>query len=133
MHRQAYKSRPRQDESPTLLLVPHVLAAPLVGLLTDRARRPRRVVAVATPGFGGALVAIPPLLGNAPLWTATAADAKITAAAAGTGLIAGTSSAARTLVVAACPTLAGAIGLLGLRVHVGTPRWTATRGRDLLS
>ena len=37
------------------LLIPHVLAGPVVGLLTDRADRPTRVLAAAGAGFAAAL------------------------------------------------------------------------------
>ena len=50
-----------------VLLVPHVLAAPGVGLLTDRVRHPHRVLAAAALGFGAALAACAALLGRAPL------------------------------------------------------------------
>ncbi len=50
-----------------VLLVPHVVAAPLVGLLTDRARRPQLVVGAACGGFGLALALAAATLGSAPL------------------------------------------------------------------
>jgi MFS family permease len=49
------------------LLVPHVVAAPVVGLLADRARRPQRVVAAAAIGFGTALVLTAAGLGRLPV------------------------------------------------------------------
>lgn len=49
------------------LLVPHVVAAPLVGALADRARRPRLVVAAAGCGFAAALAATATGLGRLPL------------------------------------------------------------------
>lgn len=49
------------------LLVPHVVAAPAVGLLTDRARNPRRVLAPAAAGFAGALALVAVGLGRVPL------------------------------------------------------------------
>jgi len=49
------------------LLVPHVAAAPVVGLLTDRASRPRLVVGGAALGFGGALAVTAAGLGRLPL------------------------------------------------------------------
>ncbi len=49
------------------LLVPHVVAAPVVGLLTDRASRPRLVVAGAALGFGCALDVTAAGLGRLPL------------------------------------------------------------------
>ena len=50
-----------------VLLVPHVVAAPLVGLLTDQARRPQLVVGAACGGFGLALALTAAMLGTAPL------------------------------------------------------------------
>jgi MFS family permease len=50
-----------------VLLVPHVVAAPLVGLLVDRARRPQLVVAAAVMAFGVALGATGAELGMLPL------------------------------------------------------------------
>lgn len=41
----------------TALLVPHVLAAPVVGAVIDRSRRPLRVLAATNAGFGLGLVA----------------------------------------------------------------------------
>jgi hypothetical protein len=49
------------------LMVPQVVAAPAVGLITDRARAPRLVIGAAMLGFGGALVATALSLGRAPL------------------------------------------------------------------
>src|SRR4051794_33158676 len=51
------------------LLVPHVVAAPAVGLLADRARRPERLLAAAAAGFAAALgaAAIVGSTGLAPL------------------------------------------------------------------
>ena len=49
------------------LLVPHVVAAPAVGLLTDRARSPRLVLAAAAVGFATALAAVAFSLGRVPL------------------------------------------------------------------
>ncbi|GAA3454314.1 MFS transporter [Dactylosporangium matsuzakiense] len=49
-----------------VLLVPHLLAGPLVGLVTDRARRPRLVHAGFVAAFGVALGGILALLGRAP-------------------------------------------------------------------
>ncbi len=49
------------------LLVPHVVAAPVVGLLADRASRPRLVVAGAALGFGCALAVAAAGLGRLPL------------------------------------------------------------------
>jgi MFS family permease len=50
-----------------VLLVPHVLAAPVVGLLVDRSRRPGLLIAAAAAGFGGSLALAGFLLGRAPL------------------------------------------------------------------
>ncbi|MEW2429308.1 MFS transporter [Micromonospora sp. NPDC047644] len=50
------------------LLLPHVVAAPLVGGLVDRSRRPAAVLAAAIAVFAGALAAPVALLGHAPLW-----------------------------------------------------------------
>jgi MFS family permease len=49
------------------LLVPHVVAAPGIGWLTDRAQRPRLVLSAAALGFAAALAAAALLLGRAPL------------------------------------------------------------------
>src|SRR3954451_8735004 len=48
------------------LLVPHVVAAPAVALLTDRARSPRRVIAAAALGFASALACAALALGAIP-------------------------------------------------------------------
>ncbi|MFG3644385.1 MFS transporter [Micromonospora sp. NPDC047762] len=50
------------------LLLPHVVAAPLVGGLVDRSRRPAAVLAPAIAVFASALAATVALLGHAPLW-----------------------------------------------------------------
>jgi hypothetical protein len=52
------------------LLIPHVVAAPLVGALVDRSRRPTAVLAGAIAVFAGGLAATVALLGHLPLWTA---------------------------------------------------------------
>ncbi|WP_375430477.1 MFS transporter [uncultured Friedmanniella sp.] len=49
------------------LLVPQVVAAPVVGLLTDRARRPAGVLAVAVVGFGLSLAGTAAGLSRWPL------------------------------------------------------------------
>jgi MFS family permease len=49
------------------LLIPHVVAAPAVGWLTDRARRPRLVLMGAALIFASALAAVAVLLGRVPL------------------------------------------------------------------
>ncbi|RZS87221.1 MFS transporter [Motilibacter rhizosphaerae] len=48
------------------LMVPHVLAGPAVGVLTDRSRRPQRAIAALALGFGLSLALAAPLLGRAP-------------------------------------------------------------------
>ena len=50
------------------LLIPHLMAAPLVGVLVDRARQPRWVLASAMLIFAGNLCSTAALLGHAPLW-----------------------------------------------------------------
>lgn len=50
------------------LLVPHVVAAPLVGVVIDRARRPRWFLASMVLIFAVALALVALLLGHAPLW-----------------------------------------------------------------
>jgi hypothetical protein len=50
------------------LLVPHVVAAPLAGLVIDRSRRPRWVLAAAVLVFAGSLFSVAVLLGHAPVW-----------------------------------------------------------------
>ncbi|MEU7866732.1 MFS transporter [Dactylosporangium sp. NPDC049140] len=49
-----------------VLLVPHLVAGPLVGLVTDRARRPRLVHSGFVAGFGIAMGGILSLLGHVP-------------------------------------------------------------------
>jgi MFS family permease len=49
------------------LLIPHVVAAPAVGLLTDRARSPRRVLAAAALAFAATLAFVATALGSVPL------------------------------------------------------------------
>lgn len=51
------------------LLIPHVVAAPLVGSMVDRARRPAAVLGAAIAVFAGGLAASVALVGRAPLWT----------------------------------------------------------------
>jgi MFS family permease len=48
------------------LLIPHVVAAPAVGLITDRARRPQWVIAVAALGFALGLAIAALTVGRAP-------------------------------------------------------------------
>ncbi len=49
------------------LLVPHVVAAPLIGLMIDRSRHPRRVIAAAVLVFAASLFATAHLIGHAPI------------------------------------------------------------------
>jgi MFS family permease len=49
------------------LLVPHVAAAPVIGLLTDRARQPRWVLTAGACGFATSLAGTAAGLGRAPL------------------------------------------------------------------
>jgi Major Facilitator Superfamily len=49
------------------LLIPHVVAAPLVGVLVDRVRQPRWVLASAMLIFAGSLFSAAALMGQAPL------------------------------------------------------------------
>lgn len=49
-----------------VLLVPHVLAAPVVGLLVDRSRRPGLLLGAAAAGFGVALLVAAAGLGRLP-------------------------------------------------------------------
>lgn len=51
-----------------VLLVPHVVAAPLVGTLIDRAPQPRWMLAALIACFAGALFAVAVLAGHVPLW-----------------------------------------------------------------
>lgn len=51
-----------------VLLLPHVVAAPLVGWLIDRARRPRRLLVGLVLVFAGSLLTVALLLGRAPIW-----------------------------------------------------------------
>jgi MFS transporter len=50
------------------LLVPHVLAAPVVGSALGRAGRPQRLLAWAVGGFAAGLLAVVLLVGRGPLW-----------------------------------------------------------------
>jgi MFS family permease len=54
------------------LLVPHVVAAPLVGSVIDRARRPRWVLAAMVLVFATALLSVAQLVGRTPLWVVLA-------------------------------------------------------------
>jgi len=47
-----------------VLLIPQVVAAPAIGLLTDRARQPRWVLTISVAGFAASLAAVAFLLGR---------------------------------------------------------------------
>ncbi|GIJ74760.1 MFS transporter [Virgisporangium ochraceum] len=49
------------------LMVPHVVAAPVVGAMTDRSRRPPVLIGVLALGFGAALAVTAGTLGRLPL------------------------------------------------------------------
>jgi hypothetical protein len=51
------------------LLVPHIVAAPLIGTLVDRSRRPAVALGGAIAVFAVGLAATVALLGHAPLWS----------------------------------------------------------------
>ena len=50
-----------------VLLVPQVVAAPAIGLLTDRARQPRWVLTLSVAGFAASMATVAFLLGRVPL------------------------------------------------------------------
>jgi MFS family permease len=50
------------------LLIPHVVAAPGVGLLADRIGQPRWVIAGAAGGFAASLAGVAACLGRLPMW-----------------------------------------------------------------
>jgi MFS family permease len=50
------------------LLIPHVVAAPGVGLLADRIQQPRWVITGAAGGFAASLAAVAACLGRLPMW-----------------------------------------------------------------
>ena len=50
------------------LLIPHVVAAPGVGLLADRIGQPRWVIAGAAAGFAASLAGVAACLGRLPMW-----------------------------------------------------------------
>jgi len=50
------------------LLIPHVVAAPIVGLLTDRVRQPRWILTTAAAGFAASLAVTSACLGRLPVW-----------------------------------------------------------------
>ncbi len=54
------------------LLVPHVIAAPVVGLLTDRSRRPRLPIAASAFVFAIVLAATAVSAGRLPVWAVVA-------------------------------------------------------------
>ncbi|WP_052230168.1 MFS transporter [Streptomyces sp. CT34] len=86
----------------TAWMAPHVLAAPLVGAVAARTRRPRFFHAGALGGFAAAITALALLLGRAP--------APVTLAAALLGGCCG-------------PVVSGGLsGLIALLVPAGTPR-----------
>jgi Major Facilitator Superfamily len=96
------------------LLVPHVVAAPVVGVLTDRARRAERVVALAALGFAGALAAAAAGLGRVPLPVALVV--LIAGGACGLALTGALSS--RLAVLVAAPARPRAFGLDSLTYNV---------------
>ncbi len=51
-----------------VLLAPHVIAAPLVGLAIDRGRRPRWILVLGILVFAASLLAVALVLGRAPVW-----------------------------------------------------------------
>ena len=50
-----------------VLLVPQVVAAPAIGLLTDRASQPRWVLTISVAGFAASMATVAFLLGRVPL------------------------------------------------------------------
>jgi predicted MFS family arabinose efflux permease len=78
------------------LLVPHVVAAPAVGLLTDRVRRPRWVLAAAAAGFAAALAVAAGGLGRLP--TALVVAILLVGGGCGPALTGGLTSQLRALV-----------------------------------
>ncbi len=48
-------------------LAPQVVAAPAIGLLTDRARQPRWVLTISVAGFAASLAVVAFMLGRVPL------------------------------------------------------------------
>jgi MFS family permease len=50
------------------LLIPHVVAAPGVGLLADRIQQPRWVITGAAGGFAASLAGVAACLGRLPMW-----------------------------------------------------------------
>ncbi|WP_375423230.1 MFS transporter [uncultured Friedmanniella sp.] len=81
------------------LLVPHVVAAPVVGLLTDRARRPGRVLAVAAVGFAACLATAALGLGRLPFGLVLAV--LLVGGCCGPALTGGVTSQLQTLVAPA--------------------------------
>jgi MFS family permease len=96
------------------LLIPHVVAAPAVGLVTDRARRPRRVIATAALGFACALAAAPAGLGRVPL--AAIVVVLLAGGACGPAVLGGLTSQLSALVPE--PALPRAFGLDSLAYNV---------------
>jgi MFS family permease len=81
-----------------VLLVPHVLAAPVVGLLVDRSRRPALLIAAAAAGFGAALLTAALALGHLP--TPVVLAVLLAGGCCGPALTGGLSSRLGTLVPA---------------------------------
>jgi MFS family permease len=50
------------------LLIPHVVAAPGIGLLADRIQQPRWVITGAAGGFAASLAGVAACLGRLPMW-----------------------------------------------------------------
>jgi MFS family permease len=96
------------------LLVPHVLAAPAVGLVTDRARRPRRVIATAAAGYALALATAALTVGRTP--PAVPFMVLVAGGACGPALLGGLSSQLSALVPEA--SLPRAFGLDSLSYNV---------------
>ena len=78
------------------LLVPHVVAAPVMGLWADRASRPQFVIAAAAVGFGLALGAAAVALGSLP--TALVAAVLVAGGCCGPALTGALTSQLSTLV-----------------------------------
>jgi MFS transporter len=96
------------------LLVPHVVAAPVAGLLVDRASAPRRVLAGAALGFAAALACAATALGRLPL--AAVLAVLLAGGACGPALLGGLTSQLSGLVPAAA--LPRAFGLDSLAYNV---------------
>jgi MFS family permease len=81
-----------------VLLVPHVLAAPVVGLAVDRARRPGLLLGAAAAGFGLALLVAAAGLGRLP--TAVVLAVLLAGGCCGPALTGGLSSRLGTMLPA---------------------------------